>query len=601
MEKEKTLLLTGSYMNCMKEISNNGISNDTHWLVKKKTDYRIVYKCAQKECECVAELVSELINYDIIWKAYIIGVHKNHNESIPKPLKEHLKMAVAKSLISSSINIKESVTSEVKMQISRQTINRVKKSCFINGAWESLWKKLPSFVEVMNRDQTLSNLWLDEDGEIIAIFLTFPYVKTFCKSDAFVNLIFIDGTFCADHNKTTLLAATTVTSEKIILPLGVAVTSGETNDNYKYFLSQLKNYINDKKELFFMSDRHPSIISSINTIYPLSTLVPCAWHVHQHLHCPSVVFYQLILTDNIDLYEKRKSDFFNNYPASADKIKDIIDDMAIVKNNKTIFGYIADSPIESFNNAIKDYRNKEPLIMLYCIMQWALGQKERQLDYLKDNYLCDTAICNINNIKLDTHNISVKEQKDKTFIVIEIIKDNIEVCYKVKEHFNMIKCDCNGYERFGIPCRHEYAIADYYGLHAKLRKIAPFYETNVIRNSLSDKFECPYIGNLNEVDIKLPSINRRPGRPKTLRYRSYKENYMNNKNQRKCSVCGKYGHNNRTCPDKNDMVEIPNVVVPKEKRKIRQDDVSGRTSIMVLQLDERESEYDRRPFHRQSK
>lgn len=119
MEKEKTLLLTGSYMNCMKEISNNGISNDTHWLVKKKTDYRIVYKCTQKECECVAELVSELINYDIIWKAYIIGVHKNHNESIPKPLKEHLKMAVAKSLISSSINIKESVTSEVKMQISR--------------------------------------------------------------------------------------------------------------------------------------------------------------------------------------------------------------------------------------------------------------------------------------------------------------------------------------------------------------------------------------------------------------------------------------------------------------------------------------------------
>ena len=131
----------------------------------------------------------------------------------------------------------------------------------------------------MNEEQTLSHLWTNEAGHIIGVFLTFPYVRNFCSSDAFLNMIFLDGTFCTDHNRTTLLAAVTVTSDKIILPLGVATTSGETNINYEYFLGQLSNYIKDSRNLTFLADRHPAIISSVSKVYPFSTLVPCAWHV----------------------------------------------------------------------------------------------------------------------------------------------------------------------------------------------------------------------------------------------------------------------------------------------------------------------------------
>ena len=44
----------------------------------------------------------------------------------------------------------------------------------------------------------------------------------------------------------------------------------------------------------------------------------------------------------------------------------------------------------------------------------------------------------------------------------------------------------------------------------------------------------------------MPTRNNQPGRPKTIRYHDPQEHLIK-LNQRKCSICGKYGHNKRTC------------------------------------------------------
>ena len=74
-----------------------------------------------------------------------------------------------------------------------------------------------------------------------------------------------------------------------------------------------------------------------------------------------------------------------------------------------------------------------------------------------------------------------------------MIKEKIEICYTVRQHLNCLRCDCNGYDREGIPCRHEYAVAKKFGLKNKLRKIASFNISEVIRNALGNEYECPNI------------------------------------------------------------------------------------------------------------
>lgn len=146
----------------------------------------------------------------------------------------------------------------------------------------------------------------------------------------------------------------------------------------------------------------------------------------------------------------------------------------------------------------------------------------------------------------------VKEQKDKSYIVIEIMKNNFEVCYIVRDYANYLICECNGYERDGIPCRHEYAVSRCYGLTHKLREIAAFNLSEIIHNALGQSYNCPNIGNLEESDIELPNKCKQPGRPKTLRYRDPQE-YLISSRQKICSICGKHGHNKRTCKELNSI------------------------------------------------
>lgn len=64
--------------------------------------------------------------------------------------------------------------------------------------------------------------------------------------------------------------------------------------------------------------------------------------------------------------------------------------------------------------------------------------------------------------------LSVRKQLDDTYIVYELIKRNIEICYAVMHRLNCIICYFNEYDCKGIPFRHEYAVAKSFSLKNKL-------------------------------------------------------------------------------------------------------------------------------------
>ena len=564
---EKTLLCKGSYQICVRKLSQAAVKNGTSWLIIKKKEHRIRYKCAMKECNCRAELMSCLKSGEIIWKAFQYGEHDEHEKFFhPKPLKEHLLLTVAKSSFESQKLIHEEIGTFVPEYI----IRRIKREKLSDNSWELLWKKLPSFVESLQKNQIHADLLVGEDNVIKSIFVAMPNAPKFCSSSAFLGMVFIDGTFCTNKMKTTIIGAVTVTADRIIIPLAVALVVGnETIENYTYFLTNQLEYLSDSENLTFIVDQHPSIQSSLSAVYPNSRYIPCAWHVAKHLHCPSIVLFELLKTDHPSLFNTRWKEFEKDYPESSKKVSNIISVMSYTGQNKTKLGYFTDSPIESFNKAILELRDKEPLLILDGILRWSIGQCSKQLSKLDENLYCKTTYKKIQYRREESKLLPVKNQKDGTFIVIEIYQNATEIDYLFRENDDKLFCDCNGYDRDGIPCRHEYAVAERYGIETKLRPIALFNHSNIIRNSLENISKIPNLGQLEERNIPLPKVVKHPGRPKKVkRIKSSKEDP---KKKRKCSYCKKLAyHNKRTCPERLGKItqkEDSNIVPSKEEAK----------------------------------
>ena len=569
----RTIIAQGSYQNCMRALSHEAVKNKTHWLIIRNKQHHIKYKCAQKNCKCKSELISSFENGDIIWHAVQIGNHQQHTENCPKPLKEYLIFSVAKSMHSDP----NSIYSDVGMRIPKYTINRIKREKLPEKHWESLWRKLPHYIDLLNKKNSTAEILKNDKNEIESIFIMMPYAKNFCSSDAFLSIIFLDGTFCYDHLNSTLLAAVTVTADRFIIPLAAARTSGETKENYTYFLKKMSEFIMDSETLIFFSDQHPAIQSSISITFPLSMFVPCAWHVSKHLRCPSIVFFELLKSDHPILYEKRWELFEKSYPSSASKVREIIQKMAYIGNNRAKLGYITDSPIESFNSAILNLRDKEPLILLDGILRWGIKQCSAQILSLGNNLFCKTVSNKIKLRKEALNSLIIKDQSDSTYIVTEIYKGSIEISYLVKEINGVLECDCKDFDREGIPCRHEYAVSERFGLRDKLRTISLFNHSAIIRNALEYEFEIPSLGLLKESEIPIPQINKRPGRPKKMkRLKSFKETA---KKTRKCSCCNKMVfHNKRTCPERFKT----NRIALKESQNSHNEDINDSVDISVV-------------------
>lgn len=144
---EKTLICKGSYQTCMRMLSREAVKNATSWLILKKKNFRIRYKCAMKECNCRAELMSYYKGGEVLWKAFQYGEHQNHKKNCPKPLKEHLVLAVAKS----SLENQKLIHEEIGTFVPDYTIRRIKREKLSDNSWELLWKKLPSFIESLKK------------------------------------------------------------------------------------------------------------------------------------------------------------------------------------------------------------------------------------------------------------------------------------------------------------------------------------------------------------------------------------------------------------------------------------------------------------------
>ena len=487
------------------------------------------------------------------WVGIRTGEHTMDERHVPKPLKEHIGMAIAMGMGDGFKGKKLAafVRRKVRVDIPKSTI-----SSYVNRApeqdWRVLWRQIPfmgrRFVEAGLKYQDYR---VRQEGKIVldAFAVTLPSIE-FAKSSAFLGIVFVDGAHMGDKMKSTMLAMVTVTSDHIILPLAVLIGPSEDKTNYVRLLEFTKPFL--PTDLVIMSDQSPAMESAFAQVFRGSQVrhLPCFFHILKGKRKNvSWEVRQILTADNQKLYDSLIDTFKKTRESLYLVIKDHLGALSFMSGTYAgKFEYIADSPIESFNAAIKNSRlDVEPLNLIKTVLAFSETQYDRQVSNLAlgARYCpsCDRTI----RCRMQTANTIAVREDNKSFIATEVCPTGLQVDYTLQCNDAILTCTCKGYERLAIPCRHMFAVAARYN-NIELPAIGEVHESSVIRKGLGAK-KTVLLGDLQEEEVEVRKPRRKQGRPRLERFKPFSE-HLARQTTCKCSACGQQGHTKRSkkCP-----------------------------------------------------
>ena len=546
---EKREICQGCYAEVIKRLSEEGIAAGAGFRKYRTSAKKFCFTCIDSECECKMEVVRQnpVDDYYILLQ---IGEHCTHSaKTKPKPRKEHLSAEITShDWAENRSNIRQRLEKSMGCRLSRGKVSRATAIVEDQNA-TTLWRLLPALIDFLSENDIVVDIDRSESGAISEIYIEMPFAKKWVHSLAFTRITFLDGCHCNNFTKSTLLAMVTVTADHVILPLGLSISnSGECNLGYTFFGDKLSEMFPNPCNFTILSDEHPSIPRVTNAI-PGAKQRPCAYHLAQKLKAPAGAFYSLIQADHPRIFSARKESWEQNYTSSFGKIKDKLDDIAFMGDNfPGNFGYIADSPVESFNNAVLEIRGTEPTVMICDLLEWAQHQVNHQLELLDgvSGIYCQRTAAIISARQKAATALAVRE-KGRGYEVQQTQPEG-DVFYRVSCEDGVLICQCKEWDRTGIACVHEYAVqAGRPGVH--VREPKAFHKREVIRAQLTDiHWPDPNLNTmLEDNEVEIPDRQRQRGRPRKHRFRPIRETALQ-KELRHCSKCGRVGHNKRKCP-----------------------------------------------------
>lgn len=636
----ETLVVTGSKIECLCQISKDAIRDQAH-LERRSYENAIRFRCKREGCSfsCICrimrrrddngaggenknpEILDVNINPDVLhdnsyssdddvdygdrWEVIARGVHKHPKDAdgrdffVGVPLREHVQVVTAQKAAGNKRGkaLAEEVSTELTVPVRPHVTARLAKRLTCSEQAQCWYKMLP-LLERLNENDFHTAVKTDgNDQSLVYCYVETCYAAHFLESQAFIGVLFLDGAHMSDIAKHTMLSVCTVTADKIILPLAMAVVDSENNESYKFFMQSMKDgAFSSCKQATIFADQHAAIKHALRTVFGVEDasdedyseeedsseedssvtesqsdesiedsydylFMPCIWHLTKHMKGKEQ-FKQLVWTDHKLLYKARKAQYIKTHPSEYQRFKKDLHRMAYAaKNSKSerCFGYVADSPVESLNSLLRDERATEPAGLIEQFLEASLDRRKRQLEKLKDRESdCHTAMAREKRRREIAKTLAVTMKSQRSYDVTEIWTQTVAGRYNVQVNDKeIVSCSCREYERLGVACRHMHAVNQKYPgilppVPRKCYHSATIREAlGVDNNGVPLTFRLPNLTDLEPVEQPLHAPKQRPGRPKIKRFKSVIERYSGQEQLRRCSCCKKMCHHTRrTCPDR---------------------------------------------------
>ena len=431
----------------------------------------------------------------------------------------------------------------------------------LQGSYKEAYNQLPLFCErIMETNPgSLATFTTKEDSSFHRLFVSF-HASLYGFQQGCRPLIFLDGLPLKAKYQGTLLAATAADGDDGVFPLAFAVVDVETDDNWHWFLSQLKSALSITCPLTFVADRQKGLKESIAEIFKGSFHGYCLRYLtEQFLKDLKGQFSHEVKRLMVeDFHAAAYATKTESFQKSVDSIKSISVDA---------YNWIVQSEPQSWANAFFQGARYNHMASNFGEMfySWASDATElpitQMIDMIRGKIMeliytrrtesnqWLTRLTPSMEEKLEKEN-----QKARTLQVLlsagstfEVRGDSIEIVNI--DHWD---CSCRGWQLSGLPCCHAIAVISCLA-QSPYDYCLRFYTTENYRLTYSESIhpvpniETPLLLDSGQalVTVTPPPTRRPPGRPTTKKQAPHDLS----KRQLQCSKCKGLGHNKSTCKE----------------------------------------------------
>ncbi|GAB4835597.1 hypothetical protein Ancab_039512 [Ancistrocladus abbreviatus] len=431
----------------------------------------------------------------------------------------------------------------------------------LQGSYKDAYGQLPIFCEKIMESNpgSLATFTTKEDSSFHRLFVSF-HATLYGFQQGCRPLLFLDSIALKSKYQGTLLAATAADGDDGVFPVAFAVVDAETDDNWRWFLLQLKSALLTSSSITFVADRRKGLKESISEIFDDSF----------HGYCLRYLTEELISDLNGQFSHEVKrllvEDFYAAaYAATLEAFQRCIDSIKSI--SLEAYDWVVQSDPDNWANAFFRGARYNHLTSNFgeIFYSWAADAHELPITQMVDvirgkimelffarradsnqwlGRLAPSMEEKLEKESLKVHSLQVLVPAGSTF---EVRGETIEIVDI--DHWD---CSCKGWQLIGLPCRHAIAVITCIG-RSPYEFCSRYFTIESYRLTYSESIhpvpnvDRPLQNDSSQVAVTVtpPPTRRPPGRPTKKRYSSQEVV----KRQLQCSRCKGVGHNKSTCKE----------------------------------------------------
>lgn len=432
----------------------------------------------------------------------------------------------------------------------------------LQGSYKEAYNQLPLFCErIMETNPgSLATFTTKEDSSFHRLFVSF-HASLYGFIQGCRPLLFLDSVPLKSKYQGTLLAATAADGDDGVFPVAFAVVDAETNDDWHWFLLQLKSALSTATcPITLVADKQKGLRESIAEIFKGSFHGYCLRYLTEQLvkDLKGQFSHEVKRLMIEDFYAAAYAPTPEEFERSIESIKSI---------SLEAYNWILQSEYQNWANAFFQGARYNHMTSNFgeLFYSWASDANElpitQMVDVIRgkimeliytrrtDSNQWLTRLTPSMEEKLEKESLKVRSLQvllsaGRTF---EVRGDSIEVVDI--DHWD---CSCKGWQLTGLPCCHSIAVLSCIGC-SPYDYCSRYFMTESYRSTYSESinpipdFDRPAMKDYSQLAVTVtpPPTRRPPGRPTTKKIGT--QDVM--KRQLQCSKCKGLGHNKSTCKE----------------------------------------------------
>lgn len=432
----------------------------------------------------------------------------------------------------------------------------------LQGSYKEAYNQLPVFCQkIMETNPgSIATFTTKEDSSFHRLFVSF-HASLYGFEQGCRPLLFLDSTPLKSKYQGTLLTATAADGDDGVFPIAFAVVDAETDDNWHWFLLQLKSALSISCPITFVADWQKGLRESIAAAFKGS----------YHSYCLRYLTEQLFRDlKGLFSHEVKRLMVENFYAAACAPTPASFE--SCLESMKSIsleaYNWIVQSEPQNWANAFFQGARYNHMTSNFgeLFYSWASNVHELPITQMVDVIrgrtmeLISTRRTESNQwLTRLTPSMEEKLEKEtnkvRSLQVLQTAGSTFEVRGESVEVVDIgccWECSCTGWQITGLPCCHAIAVVSC--IHrSSYDYCSRYYTTESYRLTYSESvhpipnLEIPLLQDSSQVVVTVtpPPTRRPPGRPASRKHGS--EDIV--KRQLQCSTCKGLGHNKSTCKE----------------------------------------------------